>query len=124
MHMRMLLPGDAVQLTLSDPWDFVTSCGSGPFRGKVLRFFQVGDLEQLLVEMSSDIAFGGRRCQHIVIKPRHCGHSLLEADPLTPVPCNATGLSRAQATSENPFEFHPHQALLRLIGSLSRVRQD
>jgi hypothetical protein len=122
--MRMLLAGDAVQLTVSDPWDFVTACGSGPFQGRVLRYHQAGDLEQLLVEMSSEIAFGGRRCQHMVIKPRHHGHSLLEADTSIHVACNATGISIAQATSDTPFQFHPNQALLRLIGSFTRVKRN
>lgn len=58
-------------LTVSDPWEFGTECGTGPFMGKVVDQTP----EMIVVVLQRLIEYRGKILRTIVARPRHAGDS-------------------------------------------------
>jgi hypothetical protein len=61
----------AVELWVSDPFEFGTECGVGPFKGTVVDTTS----EALLVRLHEPFEYGGKRLVAAVARPRHVGDS-------------------------------------------------
>lgn len=68
MGLSDLVSAD-VRIVVSDPWDFVTQHGSGPFSGKALR---VGDDywahrgNAMLFQLKVPVVFKGITCEYVI----------------------------------------------------------
>ena len=58
-----------VSLVVSDPWEFGTECGTGPFFGTVTD----ASTDSLIVRFTTPIVYKGRTLRCAVAKPRHVG---------------------------------------------------
>jgi len=61
----------SVELWVSDPFEFGTECGVGPFKAVVLD----RSSEAVLVRLSEPFEYEGKRLVGAVIRPRHVGDS-------------------------------------------------
>jgi hypothetical protein len=74
------LIGKSVALMISDPWDFGTECGVGPFNGKITDFgtekIADEDIERGLVELDRSISYLNTKYVSAICQVRHDGASL------------------------------------------------
>lgn len=64
------LDGMSVQLIVSDPWDFVTAAGSGPFRAGIVEL-DGSSPTRMLPKLKTPIEYRNIRCEFLVASPRH-----------------------------------------------------
>lgn len=57
----------AVSVTVSDPWEFGTECGTGPFGGIITDVSS----DRLIVRLSAPITYCGKSLRTVVARPRH-----------------------------------------------------
>ena len=65
--MKTNLPNREVVVMVSDPWQFGTECGTGPFIGDVVD----ETTEAVVIAMRQSIEYQGKRLRTIVARPRH-----------------------------------------------------
>ncbi len=58
-----------VSLVVSDPWEFGTECGTGPFLGTITD----ASADSLVIRLATPIVYKGRTLRSAVAKPRHVG---------------------------------------------------
>jgi hypothetical protein len=58
-----------VLISISDPWDFGTECGVGPFSGQCHSLGQ----GEYLVKLEHSISYRDRIFQAAIVRPRHAG---------------------------------------------------
>jgi hypothetical protein len=58
-----------VTITVSDPWEFGTECGTGPFGGIVSDVTS----DRLVVRLSTPIVYRGRVLSVVLARSRHVG---------------------------------------------------
>jgi hypothetical protein len=70
-----------VSVFVSDPWEFGSECGTGPFLGTVIDVSP----NSILVELAKPIFYGGRTLVAVIAKPRYAGDRMeaLANGPLT-----------------------------------------
>ena len=56
-----------VEVTISDPWEFGTECGTGPFIGTVVDLAA----ETIVIALQQSIGYQGRNLFMIIARPRH-----------------------------------------------------
>jgi hypothetical protein len=59
----------AVNITVSDPWEFGTECGTGPFAGAITNL----SAEALIIQLRSPVPYRGRVFRRVLARPRHAG---------------------------------------------------
>lgn len=59
----------SVAITISDPWEFGTECGTGPFMGNVMD----ANSEMLVISLSEPVTYQGRTLHTVVVRPRYQG---------------------------------------------------
>lgn len=62
----------SVDITVSDPWEFGTECGVGPFRGRVVA----QDTDALAVTLEKPLLYQGQSLMAVVVRPRHVGETV------------------------------------------------
>ena len=65
--MRTTLPNREVVVMVSDPWQFGTECGTGPFVGDVVD----ETADTVVIAMRQSIDYQGKCLRTIVARPRH-----------------------------------------------------
>ena len=63
------LKDSQVSILISDPWEFATECGTGPFTGLVTDATE----DRLVIALRSPIAYRGRALKTIIARSRHVG---------------------------------------------------
>lgn len=58
-----------VSILISDPWEFGTECGTGPFSGTVID----ATTERLVIALSTPIDYRGKALKTVVARSRHVG---------------------------------------------------
>ena len=59
----------SVGILVSEPWEFGTECGVGPFGGIVIDV----TAEKLLIQLSKPISYMGRTLHTVAARPRYVG---------------------------------------------------
>lgn len=59
----------SVEILVSEPWEFGTECGVGPFGGIIID----ATAEKLLVQLSKPISYSGKTLHTVAARPRHVG---------------------------------------------------
>jgi hypothetical protein len=96
-----------IDITLVDPWDFVTVNGSGPFVADVLQFGHDESTRApaLLLELHVPLKCNAEECKFFVATARHNGVALEELKTGKPIVCNLTGIPAEKAKGANPFDL-------------------
>lgn len=58
-----------VNITISDPWEFGTECGPGPFDGTITD----ATSDRLIVRLLSPVVYRGKTLKSAVARPRRAG---------------------------------------------------
>ena len=96
-------------LRVSEPWDFVTDCGGGPFSALAVATFPDSFYPgepRLLCRLDTPLLVGARAVQYLLVSARHVGRSLDDLAFGKVVPCNCLGLTEAE-TAEARFSVPP-----------------
>lgn len=106
-----------IEITVSDPWDFVTECGSGPFPATVLRAGSDGSKEvpDLLISLDSPPRFQNTECKLFVARPRATPS---KGSRLQDMPVALTLIPEERLKSENPLDLSWWRGGIGLIGTL------
>lgn len=86
MTMRSDLVGRKVILMISDPWDFGSACGVGPFLGQLRDL----DDERMLVVLARPISYSNAVYESAICRLRHEGTSTDELRGPARIPINIT----------------------------------
>ena len=99
--------GEPVAFIASDPWDFVTACGSGPFTGAILRIRMNPGLmtTSLLVRCDLPITYAGETIRCVLIESRLAGRTLDGTSSSKDIPCNIAPIDESRAPPENLFDL-------------------
>jgi len=115
------LAGNAIEIVVSDPWDFVTDNGSGPFAGVVDRV----EGECLLIRLERAIEHGGQPFEHLVVSPRSTCDDLAELSVTgRSINCNLVGVSGEAARSDHAGDLSTWRSDLALLGNIRSVNGD
>ena len=63
------LKDSQVSISVSEPWEFGTECGTGPFIGIVSDATE----ERLVIALTAPIAYQGKTLKTVIAGPRHKG---------------------------------------------------
>jgi hypothetical protein len=100
--------GATLQLTLVDPWDFVTANGPGPFRARVIqvRLNKSNEVDGLVIEFDRPLSHSDQDCRHYIATARHDSAPLGELLRGGKISCNLTGMTAERGRGDNPFDVN------------------
>ncbi len=115
------LTGKRIEIVVSDPWDFVTDNGSGPFAAVVERV----EGDAILIRLDSVVTSGGQAFEFFVVTPRSESDDLADLGLAgRTVNCNLAAISDDAARSEHPCDLGSWRGGLGLLGSIEAVPVD
>lgn len=115
--MQIDTAGRKVLFGVSDPWDFSTQYGSGPFQGEI----RATRKEAWLVKLSAPLRYQNTEFSYLVVTARHDDKSLSEVSKTSAVPVNMTPIPLEKSKTEDPDALFKSAADWRawhLIGGL------
>jgi hypothetical protein len=116
--------GVEVNTLVSDPWDFGTIHGVGPFLAKILEVDidkNTGKVQGLLLQLKTPLIYQNIDCEYFIAKLRHETGEFESLLTNKEVNCNLTRISTDCATSTNPFNLNYWRGGVGLIVSLQKV---
>ena len=104
-------------LIVSEPWEFVTQHGVGPFPVEILRTALDEDEPALLLRMSTTLEHNGVFCEYLIGRPRHGDMAgLLGGES---VGFSFTVIPRERAESKDPFDLSWWRGGVGLMGEIA-----
>ena len=97
----------SVQMIVSDPWDWGTEIGVGPFDATILRW-RIGEDGRptgILLRLAEAVVFRGVECRYFVGVRDSPRENLEEIIRGNPVECALTHISEERARSLDPFDL-------------------
>jgi hypothetical protein len=118
-----------VSLLISDPWDFVTDHGSGPFLGQILQVGPDYWLEKfanrsgktILIQLSTPLTIEGTRYEYLIASPRHETGDISQLLQGLEVICGISCIPQERATGSTPFDLSWWRGGIGLIGTVKIV---
>jgi hypothetical protein len=107
------LVGKHVQILVSDPWEFGTECGVGPFAAVVTS----AENDALLLSLEVPIDYHGARLKTVVATPRHAPGKV---EPLLSKGSLATNLAFL-LTSPTAFADVTNDAKAGMVAAIGNV---
>lgn len=117
------LKGRTIQVWVSDPWDFGTEHGCGPFRATVLESRAVDGMsgDAVVLRLSNPLDFEGVRCECLVAVPRHESSSFASLHSGAIVPSNLAVIPQDRTAAAVPLNLVRWRGGVGLVGSLQVV---
>ena len=119
------LTGLPVKITVSEPWEFGTMHGTGPFAGQILFVGSDPNRSEkraaALVRLDKPLFFEGVICEFFVAQPRLKDQSIETITTGASVECGLTCISTERARSANPLDLSWWRGGVGLTGSLGRA---
>jgi hypothetical protein len=116
------LIGMEMSIIVSDPWEFGTVHGTGPFIAKVLQIGidqYIPGKELLLLQLKTPLIYQDVTCEYFIASPRLEGGDIkalvAKGDE---VYCSLIRIPAERATSKNPFDLSWWRGGIGLIGTL------
>ena len=108
-----------VEFYVSDPWEFGTEHGCGPFQATIFR----ASSRCVLIRLDTPLTFDGTRYEYIVVAPRHDNVSLSDLETGERISCNMyQGSPNASVADPESFGIKRWRGETRmLIGDIRRV---
>ncbi|MCX6013532.1 MAG: hypothetical protein NTV30_09030 [Chloroflexi bacterium] len=93
-------------IIVSDPWDFVTKNGSGPFRACILTSNKdESDRLRALIKMDIPIIYNNLRYEYLIAESRYYQPAIDEIINGGKIPCSLTVIPYEKATSQSPTDL-------------------
>ena len=95
-----------VKVVLVDPWDLVTTAGSGPFGASIAKsgLNQIGRAT-MLVRLDKPFMLSGDKYHYFVATARHENSSLEDLERNLTITCNLIRIPSDRAEGSNPFDL-------------------
>ena len=118
------LVGKKLDIVLVDPWDFVTTNGSGPFIAEVVRsgHEKSTGIESLLLGLALSLKYKTEEFKYFIATTRHEGKTLQQLLSGAQIGCNLTGVPTERLQSGNPFDMSWWRGGAAAISDLSLQR--
>lgn len=119
--------GMSIEIIVSDPWDFVTVNGSGPFLGKILETGTIqptsswGSSSSLFIKLDKILVFRGVVYEFIIASPRYKENEIESLIEGKIIDCAMIRIPKEKVTSISLFDLnwwrggHGLQGTIRLI---------
>jgi len=113
-----------VEIEISDPWEFGTTHGTGPFGGRLTKVFSSEEYsggKLAVLKLYTFLDFNGVRYKFLLAQARHTDSSVADIDDGKTVLCNISAISEKSFTATNPLissRDDPHAT--GLVGSVAR----
>lgn len=114
---KNLLKGIKINVTVSDPWEFVTEFGSGPFKFKILEVDK--NFKKALIQFVPPLKSDSKRLTYFVVQVRHENESISNLVKNKSIACNLTGIPSDRLDLKKPFDLSWWRGGLVLLGTLS-----
>jgi len=117
------LIGSDIELIVSDPWEFCSVHGTGPFLAKVTkvgRDSQIPTKEAIQIRFSTPLPYKGMLCEYFITSPRLESGDLGDLVYDREVFCSLTAISADRANSPDPFDLSWWRGGIGLIGTMRR----
>ena len=112
-----------IELEISDPWDFGTVHGTGPFQGCLVKFFESGayDVDKLgVAKLDTALDFQNVHYEYLLVQSRHADVHIVEIESGRTVLCNLSAISETSANAEDPLVASKNDPKgVVLVGSVS-----
>ncbi len=108
--------GVKVELRVSDPWDFCTLYGSGPFTANIERV----QPPALLVRLDCPFNYRGEQHEYLIVQLRHSDNNVYSFREGRELLVGTTAIPTARAVGERPFDLSWWRGGLALLGSVVR----
>lgn len=115
------LKGLPVEITVSDPWEFVTEHGSGPFAAAVVAVghdTKASSQDLLLLKLVTPISHRGTICEYFVAGERSDRDRLADLLRGKTINCTLTRVSAEHALTNNPVDLSWWRGGIALLGSV------
>ena len=109
--------GKKIALLISDPWDFGTECGTGPFNGCIVDI----DKEKTLIALDRTIEYSNISYYSALCQIRHEGFSMDDLRTGKTISINAV-LLPMKATKLIDVSDENYQKGFGAIGSIERIK--
>lgn len=122
-EIRSLI-GKSVTLTISEPWDFGTVHGNGPFAAAIVDVTPNHDSRGprgLLVRLAKPLWYQGNVCEYMIATPRASGDDLGKLARNEGVSCGFVSISPRGAKSTTPFDLTWWRGWGALLGVVHTV---
>lgn len=113
-----------IDVEISDPWDFGTAHGTGPFQGCLIKFFasqEYGADKLGVVKLDEPLDFQNMRYEYLLVQSRHVDTQVAEIENGKRVLCNLSAISEASTNATDPLiasRNDPKSTVL--VGSVTR----
>jgi hypothetical protein len=96
-----------ITITVSDPWEWGTDVGVGPFDATILKWDvrPSGAVDQVLFAFNESKVYHGVGCTYFLASCRHAGTSLKSLLLGHVAFCNAIRIPEDRAYSDTPFDW-------------------
>lgn len=121
------LSGTRLRVIVSEPWEFVTAHGAGPFRGTIL---QTGPnewspgTEAILLQLKGPLIYEGVTCEYFIACPRVEGENVNALAVGQEIHCALTRIPSERANSPNPFDLSRWRGGVALVATLRAASVD
>ena len=118
------LEGLRIRLTVSDPWDFGTVNGCGPFSGELLRIIvssKYAESAVAVVKLEKSLYYKSSQYEYLFLQPRLRGIEIKEIAAGSAVPCNMTAITARCAKAIDPLASWEGVGEEVLIGDISKA---
>lgn len=113
-----------ISIVISEPWDFVTEQGSGPFKASVIQIgidpWNQGQ-KALLIYLDTPFIYKGVNYKYLIVTSRYDSDDVSSLVSNSSINCNFVGIPKEKATGPNAFDLSWWRGGLALIGNLRKL---
>jgi hypothetical protein len=110
--------GDQIGLVVDEPWELVTSAGSGPFRGKVVDVDE-NNHESIVFKLDQPLLYQDASTEFFRASTRSEGAKFATDSSQGSVVCNIVSMTNEEGAAGLDSSPQPSQSRLLLIGDIS-----
>jgi len=112
-----------IELEVSDPWEFCTVHGTGPFHGLLIKLFtsmEYGADKLGVVKLDTPLYFHGMQYEYLLVQSRHADVHVVELENGRTICCNLSAISETSANLGDPLvaSRNDNKAVV-LVGSIA-----
>ena len=113
-----------IEIEVSDPWEFCTVHGTGPFHGRLIKLFTSEEYysDKLgVAKLDTPLDFKGMQYEYLLVQSRHADVHVAEIENGRTVCCNLSAISKTSANLADPLVAarNDNKAIV-LVGSITR----
>lgn len=107
-----------IALIISDPWDFYSKNGPGPFTANILQIKN----EDILIRLIKTIKFKENVCEYFIVRSRYETNFIEELIKGETIPVNLTMINDKNAKENDPFDLSNWRGGIGLIGTINIMK--